>query len=90
MTSAEDSTPLWGLESYFRELSTFVRSLDRDRITFSNDRYTEYVLGRLSTYVTTLSRLTDHIQSTIESTELDEDETAAIDQYQLNQSQLSL
>ena len=89
MTSAEDSYPLWGIESYFQELSTFVASLGHDRISFSNERYTEYVLDRLATCITTLSRLSDHIQSGIESTELDEDETEAIDQYQIHLSQLT-
>ena len=91
MTSAEDrgSNPLWGLESYFQELSTFVASLNGDRITFANERYTDYVLDHLSTCVTTLSRLSDHIQAGLESTDLDDDETESIDQYQGLLSQLS-
>ena len=72
--STDSSNPLWGLENYFEELTTFIRSLGGDRITFANDSYTEYVLDRLSTCITTLSRLSDHIQSGMETTELDEDE----------------
>lgn len=91
MTSVKGrgNNPLWGLESYFQELSTFVASLDRDRITFANVRYTEYVLDRLSTCVTTFSRLSGHIQARLESTELDEDEIQGIDQHQGLLSQLS-
>ena len=90
MTSAEDrgSNPFWGLQS-FQELFTFVGSLNGDRITFVNERYTDYVLDRLSMCVTTLSRLSDHIQAGLESTDLDDDETESIDQYQGLLSQLS-
>ena len=87
--STDSSNPLWGLENYFEELATFIRPLGGDRITFANDSYTEYVLDRLSTCITTLSRLSDHIQSGIETTELDKDEMAAIDTYLVQLSQLS-
>ena len=48
---------LWGWEMYFQELSDFITPLDGDRISFANERFTDYVVDRLSTCVSTLSRL---------------------------------
>lgn len=84
----EDASTLWGWEQYFEELSTFICSLGRGRITYANENYTEYVLDRLTTCVSTLSRLVDYIQSAMESVVLEDDETETLDTLQSQLSQL--
>ena len=79
---------LRGLETYFEEMSTFLSSLEGDRISFTNERYTDYVLDRLSTCVNTLTQLLDHIESRVESTELDEGDLEAIHSYQQHLEEL--
>ena len=85
---SEDTNPLWGWEQYFEELSTFICSLGRGRIAYANESYTEYVLDRLTTCISTISRLIDYIQSAMEAVELEEDESEAIDILQSQLSQL--
>ena len=46
---------LWGWQTNFEEMSTFLSSLEGDRISFANERYTDYVLDHLSTCVNTAS-----------------------------------
>lgn len=41
------STP-WGWEQYFEELSTVICSLERGRIAYANESYTDYVLDQYS------------------------------------------
>ena len=48
----------------------------------------EYVLDRLTTCISTISRLIDYIQSAMEAVELEEDESEAIDILQSQLSQL--
>ena len=48
-------------------------------MSFANERYTDYVVDRLNTCISTLSRLLDHIQSSVNSLELDEDEVEIVD-----------
>ena len=88
MASGEESSPLWGWETYFQELSDFITSLDGDRISFANERFTDYVVDRLSTCVSTLSRLIYHLQSSSNSIELDEDDVEVVEYYQLLLHQL--
>ena len=85
---SEDTSVLWGWEQYFEELSTFVFSLGRGRIAYANESYTEYVLDRLSTCISTIGRLVDYIQSAMESVQLDDDESEAVDVLQSQLSQL--
>ena len=84
----DENNPLWGWERYFDELSAFIASLDEDSMTFANENYTDYVVVRLSTCITTLSRLLDHLQSSVDSVELNEEEVQVIDHYQTQLSQL--
>ena len=88
VASGEESSPLWGWETYFQELSDFITSLDGDRISFANERFTDYVVDRLSTCVSTLSRLIYHLQSSSNSIELDEDDVEVVEYYQLLLHQL--
>ena len=75
-------------EQYFEELSTFICSLDRGRIAYANEGYTEYVLERLSTCINTIARIVDNIQSSMDTVELEEDEFEAADNYLVLLSQL--
>lgn len=75
-------------EQYFEELSTFICSLHRGRITYANENYTEYVLDRLSTCMSTIALIVENIQSSINSVELEEDEFEAADNYIVLLSQL--
>ena len=85
--SSEDTSTLWGWEQYFKELSTVICSLSRGRIGYANESYTEYVLDRLSTCISTIGRLVDYIQSAMESVGLEDDESE-IDVLQSQLSQL--
>lgn len=88
MASSEERSPLWGWETYFEELYDFIASLDGDRMSFANERFTDYVIDRLRICVNTLSRLIDHLQSNSNSIELDEDDVEVVEYYQLLLNQL--
>ena len=77
-----------GLGNLFEELSDLIASLDGDRMSFANERFTDYVVDRLSTCVSTLSRLIYHLQSSSNSFELDEDDVEIVEYYQLPLNQL--
>ena len=79
MATAANS--LWGWENYFEELSTFIGSLGGGRIRCANESYTEYVVERLSTCTNTLSRLVEHIQSGVDTVELEQAEAEIVDHY---------
>ena len=85
---ATEGGTLWGWENYFEELSTFISSLGRGRITYANESYTEYVRDRLTTCISTIARLLEHIQSSMQSVELAEEEFEVADGYQEKLSQL--
>ena len=70
---ATEGGRLWGWENYFEEVSTFISSLGRGRITYANESYTEYVRDRLTTCTTIIARLLEHIQSSMESVEMEEE-----------------
>lgn len=87
MSTSSTSTP-WGWEQYFEELSMFICSLGRGRIAYANEGYTEYVLDRLGTCISTISQLVDYIQSAMESVALEDDETETIEVLQSQLFQL--
>ena len=87
MAAEQEVNTLWGWDQYFQELSTFISALGEER-TFANERYMDYVLDRLTTCISTTARLVDHIESTMNATEWEEDEFDIVEYYQLQLSQL--
>ena len=56
------SNVVWGWERFFTELSVFLNTAERQRVT-ANEAYSQYVLERLETTLLSLSALIDHVQN---------------------------
>lgn len=57
-------------ETYFEEVSLFISSLGRGRISFANQEYTEYVIERMGYCISSLEILIEHL----DPADLDENE----------------
>ena len=57
-----DGSILWGWERFFTELSSFLRTIDRQYM-LANEQFSEYAIERLETSIVSVSGLVEHLRA---------------------------
>ena len=82
---------LWGWESFFDEISSFVRDADRQFGT-ANEGFSQYVVKQTQTCIANLSSLRDHLRNFLDvwnnSIQQDQNEIAVTQRYETSLTEL--
>lgn len=75
------ATPISAWESFFGEMSLFLRSVERQSRSLANESFTHHVLEKITVYCSNVSSLLQNMRATSEESSISNSESSIIGDY---------